>query len=281
MKKVILLITLILTFSTAFSAVTQNGQLTLGFMPYLASQHLLVKYQPLADYLSKELGMRVVIEVAKDYVTHNEETGKDELDISFLGGSPYIDVCEQYGCRPILARFEFNGRPYFRSVIYTAEKSRIKTLKELEGKRMAFGSRKSTLSTQVPYFMMLEAGVTMKYVKSDFVDNQENVVLGVLLGDYDAGSASEEVFMENRKLGLRAIAYSPYVSTHVFTASSKMPRELRERIINALLTLKTRPEGAKIMKSISPSLTGFVTADDSDYDLLRSILHQVLPVLEK
>ena len=258
----------------------EKDELTLGFMPYLASQLLLKKYQPLADYLTKKLGKRVVLKIAKDYNSHLKATGEDELDISFLGGSPYVVVVDKYGKKPLLARYEFNNRPHFRSVIFTSKNSKIKSLSELKGKNFVFGSRRSTLSTQVPLYMLMAAGVNLENLNHHFLNNQENVYISVLLGEHDGGSAAEEVFRENEPKGLRAIAYSPFLSTHVFVANSKMDVDLQNKIKKALLELSDEAEGKEILTSISPILTGFVEVRDSDYNLLRGILKQVLPVLD-
>jgi phosphonate transport system substrate-binding protein len=134
MKKLLLILLITLTTHTfSFAEDAQESDLTLGFLPYLSSQVLLKKYQPLVDYLSKELGRNVKIKIAKDYDAHLKATGKDELDISFLGGSPYVVVTDRYGKKPLLARYEFHDRPHFRSVFYTASNSDIKSLKDLKG----------------------------------------------------------------------------------------------------------------------------------------------------
>jgi len=282
MKKVFLFtLILLLTNIVVFADHIHPKQLTLGFMPYLASQQLLKKYQPLADYLSNELGIDVVISVAKDYQTHLDLTGNDALDISFLGGSPYVYVTDKYGPKPLLARYEFDGVPHFRSVIYTSNNNTgINKLSDLKGKKIVFGSKQSTLSTQVPYFMLMNEGLIGSATKIDFLNNQENVLIGVLLGEYDAGAAAEEVYRENESKGLKVLAYSPYLSTHVFVTSSKMDKHLQGKIRKALLKLKEAPGGEAVLKSIGETLTGFVDVSDSDYNLLRGILKKVLPELE-
>ncbi len=121
MRKFFFILIATLMLSTAHADHAKHDQITLGFMPYLASQKLMKKYQPLADYLSKELHVDVVITIAKDYKTHLEDTGNDKLDISFLGGSPYVVITEQYGPKPLLVRYEFENRPHFRSVFFHEE----------------------------------------------------------------------------------------------------------------------------------------------------------------
>lgn len=279
MRKFILII-IILALSLTLYAETVKEELTLGFMPYLAPNQIFKKYQPLADYLSERTGKKVNIVIAKDYNAHLRATGEDRLDISFLGGSPYVNVVENYGKKPLLARFEFNHRPHFRSIFYTSKNSDVKSLNDLKGRRVVFGSRRSTLSTQVPLQMLIQAGLTTDDFTYEFLNNQENVYISVLLEQYEGGASSEEVFNEVKHKGLRAIAYSPYISTHVFVTRNGMDEDLYNSIKNALLDLKNMPDKEWILKNINEILTGFVDVRDSDYNLLRGILKEVQPILE-
>lgn len=257
--------------------------LTLGFMPYLNAELLIEKYTPLAQYLTEKLGRPVQITVARNYAEHIRKTGDDEIDISFLGGSPYVVIGDEYGLKPLLARYEFDGVPTFRAVIFVARNSPLTALSELSGKRVAFGSAQSTLSTQVPVYMLMQAGVQLDAL-ADYTHlrNHSNVILGVEFGDFDAGAVAEEVFKENLEQGkkIRALAYSPQLSTHVFVTRATMDEALCDQISRALLGLKDDPRGAAVLQAIAHNLTGFVPVADGDYDLHREILGQVLPILE-
>lgn len=274
-----------LLLSSTNSAVAAEGDqdraLTLGFMPYLNAELLIEKYAPLARYLSDRLDRPVNITVAKDYAEHLRLTGEDKLDISFLGGSPYVVIGDEYGMKPLLVRYEFDGAPQFRAVIFAAKDSPLESLVELSGKRIAFGSPKSTLSTQVPAYMLMQAGVQLKDLANyTHLRNHTNVILGVEFGDFDAGAVAEEVFKENKDKNIRVLAYSPQLSTHVFVTRTDMAPELHDQIARALLDLSTEPGGQDVLHAIADNLTGFVPVQDSDYDLHRDMLRQVLPVLE-
>lgn len=273
---------LLLLVANAPARADDPRPLTLGFMPYLSAEHLIEKYTPLADYLSDELGRPVRITVARDYQEHIRRTGEDGLDISFLGGSPYVVITNRYGPKPLLARYEFNGKTTFRSVILVEKNSPFQTLSDLAGRRFAFGNRNSTLSTQVPLYMLMRAGVRLENLSSyTHLRNHENVILGVRFGDFDAGAVTEEVFRENTDTTIRALAYSPALSTHVFVTRATMDPDLRQRIARALMAVRDHPRGPEVLTAISETLTGFAPVKDSDYDLLRDILADVLPVLEE
>lgn len=267
-----ILVISILIFST-LSAEREKEKLTIGFLPYLASAHLIASYTPLAQYLSKRLNIEVEIVISKDYGAHLEATGKDRFDISFLGGSPYVVITDEYGKKPLLARYEFSGQPYFRSVVFGRKGHGITSLKELEGKKIAFGNPNSTLSTQVPLWIYLQEGVKLQKEHVDFMSNHENVIFGVISGDYAAGSIAEEIFNENQASGIEVIAYSPLLSTHLFVARGDMESGLVEKIREAFLELKDK----RILQAINKKLTAFVKVQDSDYDLHRVILEEVIP----
>lgn len=254
--------------------------LTLGFMPYLNAELLIEKYTPLAAYLAEKLDRKVQVTVAKNYTDHIRLAGQDKIDIAFLGGSTYVTIGDAYGVKPLLARYEFEGAPTFRSVIFVAKDSPYKNLTDLIGKRMAFGNANSTLSSQVPLYMLMQAGVGLeKLGEHQHLRNHSNVVLGVQFGDFDAGAVAEEVFREHTDKNIRPLAYSPDLSTHVFATRSTMDPGLQQKIASILIGLKHDPQGSAVLKNIGDTLTGFVPASDRDYDLHREILAQVLPIL--
>jgi phosphonate transport system substrate-binding protein len=274
---------LVLLFTMTLPVLAQDRPLVLGFMPYLNVEDLLKKYSPLAEYLSHELDWEVQVRVAKDYATHIRQVGEDQIDIAFLGGSPYVVIGDQYGNKPLLVRYEFEGKPTFTSVIFVARDSPLQSLSDLRGHRVAFGNKNSTLSSQVPLYMLMQAGVGLTELAGhDHLRNHENVLLGVEYGDFDAGAAAEEVFREKGSDALRTLAVSPEISTHVFVTRANMAAELRETIRQALLGLsRDNPQGEGVLKAIGGKLTGFVPVVDEDYDLLREILARVLPALEQ
>ncbi|MGE5894133.1 MAG: phosphate/phosphite/phosphonate ABC transporter substrate-binding protein [bacterium] len=247
--------------------------LTLAVHPYLPSTELIRRFTPLADYLGREIGRPVIIEISRDYETHVEMTGKNQVDLAFMGPASYVELVERYGRKPILARLEINGKPTFRGVIITAKDSLLKTLGELKGKRFAFGDPNSTMSHLVPRYMMLKAGVKAEDLSGYvFLHNHYNVVLGVLAGDFAAGAVKDEVFYEYEGRGLRALVWTPPVSHHLFVASSTLPKRTIGALREAMYRLREEKDGPAILSGIEKGATGMVPAVDGDYENLRVIL---------
>ena len=247
--------------------------LKLGVHPYLSSMEIVRRFTPLADYLSRELKRPVTIEIANSYAAHIQNIGTDKLDIAFLGPASYVIMTREYGRRPLLAVFESNGTKTFRGAIIAKKDSPISSLSQLKGKKIAFGDKASTMGHLVLRYMLLKKDVDVSDLAGyAFLSNQENVCVGVLSGDFDAAAVKEEVFSEYEHRGLKAIAFSPQITDHVFVASAKLPKEIVRSIRNALISLKDRPEGKQVLSTIQKNLGALVPGKDSEYDNLREIL---------
>lgn len=253
--------------------------LTLGFLPYITASEIMKKYTPLATYLGQQVGIPVILKISKNYEEHIQYVGEDRLDLAFLGGAPYIHMVEKYGSKPLLARYEIQGKPTFHGIIIVPKNSPLKEIRELSGQRFAFGDPGSTLSSLVPRYMLQEAGVPLdKLASYDFLKSQPNVVFGVLLGNYTAGSVALEVFEEYEARGLRILAKSPEISTHLFVTRSTLLPELLNKLRTAFYELKTHPDGKSILSHIGKDITGFSLVNDEDYDGLRTILKALPPL---
>jgi phosphonate transport system substrate-binding protein len=230
----------------------------------------------LTHYLSATTGETVTLSISKNYQDHIHRLGKGELDLAFLGPASYVKLVDAYGEKPILARLEIEGKPSFRGAIVIRADSPFRRLTDLEGRRFAFGDPSSTMSHLVPRFVMWKAGVTVEAFSGyEHLDGHHNVALGVLLGDFDAGAVKEEVLDRYAARGLKALAYTPPVSEHLFVASSSLPEAMRKRLRDALIDLSDTPEGRNVIHGIKAKATGLAPAVASDYENLRLILQEL------
>jgi len=268
----------LIVFSLSWSGVAIGGEdLILGVQPYLSKEKLIHSFVPLAEYLGKKIDRTIRLGIAKNYKEHIERVGNDEYDIAFMGPAPYVKLTTEYGPKTTpLARFEIQGKPYFQGKIIIPKNSTLKELRDLKGKRFAFGDPESTMSHLVPHYMLIEAGVHVEDLAHfDFVGSHDDVVQRVLAGDYDAGAVQDQVFYELEPWGLRELATTPQISEHLFVASNKLDPETISKLRTALYELKDSEQGRQIMQGIKVTLTAMVPVQDSDYDNLRAIIHKM------
>lgn len=259
--------------------VPAHAELILGVHPFKPPTRLVAAFTPLAGYLGEKLGQPVTLRIAKDYAAHVDAVGRNEVDIAYLGPVPYLKLRERYGVQVLLARQQIGASPVFHGKIFVRQDSPVRTLAELRGKRFAFGEPNSTMSHQVPRYMLWQAGVGVEQLAGHkFVGDHVNVALAVLAGDFDAGAAKEDVFFQFQGRGLRAIATSEPFSDHLFVASRTLAQEQVLALREALLQLERDPRGAAILQAMTPGVTALVPVHDSDYDSLRSVtkkLHEL------
>ena len=254
-------------------AQAEPRRLILAVHPYLPYQEVTAKFAGLANYLARQLGREVSIRVGKDYQEHIRFIGEDRVDIAFLGPASYVTLTREHGQKPILAKLVVRGRPFFQGRIIARSDSAIKTLADLPGRRFAFGDPESTMSHLVPRFMLLENGIPLGTLAAhEFLGSHDNVALGVLVGDFDAGAVKEEVFMKFEANGLVDIATTVRVSEHLFVTRADMEPALVDELRAVLWQLKDSAAGRRAMNSIKTGVSGMMPATDQDYDSLRRIL---------
>lgn len=269
-QNTLLTLGLLTFFWLACSLRVQAAQeLTLLIHPYQTPSEIHDKFFPLADYLGKETGKKIVVKITKDYQQQIDAVGKDTMDLAYMGPNEYVVMTKKYGKKPLLACQAVGGKPFLHGMIITKKDSPLQNLAALAGKRIAFVSPDSTMGYVVPRLMMLEAGLDLKQAAQvDFLKSHSNVALAVLNGGYEAGAVKDEAFYAYQDRGLRILAKSPPVHEHLFVASSQLSESLVNDLRQSLLNLHDKA----VLTAIQPALTGLLPVEDSDYDPLRQLL---------
>lgn len=255
------------------ATVSANEELILGVHPYKSVKKLQDYYLPLTHLLSKKMNVKVKLNIAKDYKTHIDLIGNDKIDIAYMGPASYVAMVNKYGKKRLLARQVIKGKPTFNGNIIIRADSNIRQLSELTNKRFAFGDPNSTMSHLVPRYMLEQNGVTKESLKNiSFLGSHDNVAIGVLSGEFDAGAVKGAVFHKYKAKGIKSLAATPELSEHLYVVSNKVPEETVDKIRNILLNLEKTHEGRTVLKGIKKTMTGMGTVEDKDYDNLREIL---------
>lgn len=276
-KEADLFVRLLLMIVLCTAAPTQaEDRLILAIHPYLPSHELIKNFQPLADRLASSIGRPVDVDISTSYAAHIERVGKDEVHIAYMGPAEFVRLTEDHGEKPVLARLEIKGETSFRGHIVVRQQGPITALSDLKGKRFAFGDRSSTMSHFVPRYVLHQAGIdTSDLFQYKFLGSHNNVALSVLSGNFDAGAIKDEVFLKYRDRGLKVLASTPPIPTHVFIASPKLPPKLVQELRRVMLELDNDPDSRTILSAIRKNTTALRPASSTDFDMLRSIMATV------
>lgn len=233
---------------------------------------LLRIYRPFAEYLAKELGIKVEFVPVVDYAATVEGLAAKKLDLVWYGGFTSVQAVRRTGgqaTRLVMRREDAE----FKSVFVTRKDGGITSLADLKGKTFAFGSVSSTSGHLMPRFFLLQNGIDPDRdfaQKPAFSGAHDATALWVQSGKVDAGALNFLVWaklVEQKKVDLDKITVfwttPPYVD-YVWTARRDLDPGVRERISAAFLKLRyDRPDDRRILDLHRTK--GYIKAADEEW----------------
>lgn len=213
------------------------------------------KAGPLVKYLESKLGMKVEYTPVTDYAAAVETLVNKKVDMAWFGGFTFVQAHHRSGGRviPIVQREEDAA---FRSVFITADPA-IKSLADLKGKDVSFGSQSSTSGHLMPRSFLLEAGVEPErdFKRVAYSGAHDATIAAVASGKVQAGALNISVwqkFVADRKVDparVRVFYTTPPYYDYNWSVHADMPAATREKIAAALLGLsRDDPQGKAILE---------------------------------
>src|SRR5262245_34136804 len=168
-----------------------RGRLVFGLYPSDSPTEMYRQFLPLCEYLTEATGYQVELDVSPSYAAGIDKIRKGEVDLFRSGAGAFGHLLlEERSRAPILVAVEQEGEKKettFRGAYVTRQDAPFRSIQDLNGKTFAFGDRRSTMGTQVPRKMLVDAGV---HLAGDPVHlkSHDDVALAVLNGEFDAGA---------------------------------------------------------------------------------------------
>jgi len=229
------------------------------------------RFQPLMDYLSSETPYRFELKISRDYNESLRLLAEGKTDIASLGGGAAMESMILYGAKPVVKPLNSEGNPTCRCVIVVLKRSRIYSLRDLKGKRIALGYYHSTTGNLLSRALLARKGVTKATLVN--LPNHEAVIRAVLKGEFEAGAVSDTALDQLIHYGLRVIARSESISSAPLVARKGVDPVIVKSIIDALLKLEySNPVHRKMMEGWDAEFKyGFTTASNADYSNLMRL----------
>lgn len=229
-------------------------ELRVSAIPDENPNELMRIYTPFADYLSRELKMKVTYTPVVDYAATVEGMAARKLDMVWYGGFTYVQARKRTGdAMPLVSREEDLN---FHSKFITRKDTGITKLADLKGKTFSFGSVSSTSGHLMPRYFLLQNGVNPErdFAKFSFSGAHDATALWVESGKVDAGALNEAVLdklVQTKKVDTGKVVVfwttPPYVD-YVWTVRGDLDKGLQERIASALMKLDYRkPEDKRLL----------------------------------
>jgi phosphonate transport system substrate-binding protein len=247
----------LMTFALiAFGSITHAQQVfRITAIPDESPTELARKAAPLVKYLEGKLGMKVEWTPVTDYAAAVETLVNRKVDMAWFGGFTFVQANHRSGGKviPLVQREEDEK---FRSVFITGDPA-IKSLADLKGKDVSFGSQSSTSGHLMPRSFLLQNGLNpdKDFRRVAFSGAHDATIAAVASGKVQAGALNISVwekFVADKKVDtgkVRVFYTTPPYYDYNWTVHADLPAALREKLAQALLSLnKGTPEGKEILE---------------------------------
>ncbi|HHC6424489.1 TPA: phosphate/phosphite/phosphonate ABC transporter substrate-binding protein [Staphylococcus aureus] len=261
-------------------------ELTVQFVPSQNAGTLEAKAKPLEKLLSKELGIPVKVSVSTNYNTIVEAMKSKKVDVGFLPPTAYTLAHDQKAADLLLQAQRFGVKEdgsaskelvdSYKSEILVKKDSKIKSLKDLKGKKIALQDVTSTAGYTFPLAMLKnEAGINAtKDMKIVNVKGHDQAVISLLNGDVDAAAVFNDarntvkkdqpnVFKDTQILKL-----TQAIPNDTISVRPDMDKDFQEKLKKAFIDIAKSKEGHKIISEVY-SHEGYTETKDSNFDIVR------------
>ena len=212
------------------------------------------KAAPLVKYLEGTLGMKVEYTPVTDYAAAVEALVNKKVDMAWFGGFTFVQANVRSGGKiiPLVQREEDEK---FRSVFISSDPA-VKSLADLKGKDVSFGSQSSTSGHLMPRSFLLQANINPEkdFGRVAYSGAHDATIAAVASGKVQGGALNISVwekFVADKKVDtdkVRVIFTTPPYYDYNWSVHADMPAAQREKLAAALLKLdRATPEGKAVL----------------------------------
>lgn len=269
----IFLLLLSIVFPTsAFSNDTRavnadKDQLVLGLLPYVSPKSLEQRFAPLANYLTRKLDVKIVIETAPSFHEFAKRTAEHgRYDLLFTAPHLYYRARRGSGYRAVV---RIAGPP-MDAVIVVPKTSEILTLEDLRGRRLA-----------IPAPLSLASLLTREYLATAGADFAANVTLietpthnaslsSALQGWTDAASLMGPIFQRLQpdvQAKLKVIGITAGAPRMPISVAPWLTADQAAAFTRTMLEVGNSTEGRALLKQMK--WPGIISVQPQDYDFFE------------
>lgn len=243
--------------ATKTQAAKAPAELVFAIIPAENASGVLERWSPFTDYLSRELGTKVVLRIASDYAAVIEGQRAGNIHIASYGPASFARALKTGA--PIEAfciEVNQDGSKGYHSVFYVKKDSPYKKVEDLKGKNLGLVDPNSTSGNNVPRFALNKMGINPDqfFGKVIYTGSHENAIIALQQGTVDMvanwwNNAEESNLRRMERKGMakyddfRILYTSDLIVNSPMAYLTTLPAELRAAIRSAVLDLpKKHPD---------------------------------------
>jgi phosphonate transport system substrate-binding protein len=241
------------------------------------------RYKPLADYLSRSLGIPVKTKLLDSYDAVYNEMLQKKVNAAFFGSLSYVVMNSKIDIELLARPYLVNEISTYRGVIFALrDKGITEDVKSWRGKRIALVNKSTTAGYIFPKYYLLNKGVEnfeAHFSSVIYTGSHDASILSVFTGGADIGCASDLIFNkltgENPAMRERLIvlAKSAPVPANVLGTRKGTDNALKERLKEALMNMEKTPEGRDALSHLGA--VRFIATKRSEFEPIIEMLNDL------
>ncbi len=250
-----------------------------GFDLRASPQEDTAQYIPFLDYLEAATGYHFKIYFTPKNSSAADELGQNRTQFAAIGATSFLYAEASYGVILLARGRNEQGKAEYQSVFVVRNDSPISDIKDIKGRKLAFGGRDSTQGHLIPRIMLAENEISLNDVASyDYMGSHQQCAEAVVSGKYDVCGMQDQLAEKLVSEGvLKIIHRSRYYPSSGIVANSTVPEEVVEKVRQALLDFDPQGKDRQGLyhwdRTEMPS--GFVAGGESDYRYLHEWSHRL------
>ena len=264
-------------------------ELTFAVVPAENASGVTERWAPFIAYLSKELGVKVILRIANDYAAVIEGQRSGNIQIASYGSASFARA-RLTGVKTDAFATDLNadGGTGYYSMFFVKASSAYKSIDQLKGKNLGLVDPNSTSGNNVPRFELDKMGIPdaeSYFSKVVFTGSHENAILALAQGTVDVAanqwtSDDDSTLAQMLRKGMlknadgspmkrddfRIIHKSaPIIGPSMYAYSADLPDDLKAAIAKAFIESPVKDKVA-FDRLTDGQKKGFHPATNKDWD---------------
>lgn len=262
--------------------VKDEAYLLIGLIPEQNIFKQLERYEPLAEYLTEKIGMKVKLKVLTRYGNIVDNFVSARLDGAFFGSFSYAMAHTKLGVEVLARPVCMNGASRYHGLIFVRKDSGIRTAKDMKGKIFVFVDKATMAGYVFPLVYFKKNGIVNynRYLKEAyFAGTHEYAIYDVLNKKADIGAAKNTVFTRfadtDKRISeeLLVLDRSRDVIENGLAVRKDLDASIKQKLKETLMNMHNDPAGKVILTKFQAQ--EFTETKDADYADVYNYLKEI------
>jgi len=256
--------------------VFKNKIYIFGVHPLHNPKKLFEVYQPLVDYINKQLiGASIKLEASRNYASYDKKLFNGYFDLALPNPYQTIIAADKY--YNIFGKMSDDKN--FRGIFIVRKDSNITSFNDIKGQTISYPAPTALAATMMPqYYLYLNEIDINKDIKNLYVGSQESSIMNVYLKKTIVGSTWPPPWIAFEKNNpniakqLEVKWETKHLLNNGLVAKKDFPKKLLDKISYIIFNLHTHKDGQKILKAME--LSSYEKANYNTYNKVREFIKE-------